>query len=68
MRAESKNPAEAGFSEELKLTDKPHSFWNSVVGQSFILPPRSKNPAEAGFSEELKLTDKPGSVVGQSFI
>jgi len=29
---ESKNPAEAGFSKKLKLTDKP----GSVVGQSFI--------------------------------
>jgi|GEM_PF-6895106 len=32
LRHKSKNPAEAGFSEELKLTDKP----GSVVGQSFI--------------------------------
>ncbi|MGS4820991.1 hypothetical protein ACN4GA_18525, partial [Raoultella terrigena] len=33
--AESKNPAEAGFSEESKLTDKPRSFHEECRGQSF---------------------------------
>jgi hypothetical protein len=48
---ESKNPAEAGFCKELKLTDKPRSFENSVVdSHSSSRRPESKNPAEAGFS------------------
>ncbi|QPF09398.1 hypothetical protein [Raoultella terrigena] len=80
--AESKNPAEAGFSEELKLAAKPRSFHEERRGQSFalsvpslsfclILCAESKNPAEAGFSEELKLAAKPRSFHeerrGQSF-
>jgi len=38
----------------VKLTDKPLSFWYSVVGShsSLFQPPDSKNPAEAGFSKE----------------
>ncbi|HDT4318653.1 TPA: hypothetical protein QHN47_003684 [Klebsiella aerogenes] len=46
----------------MKLTDKPLSFWYSVVDShsSLFHPPDSKNPAEAGFlHKEVKLTDKP---------
>ena len=47
-----KTPPERGFYiEEVKLTDKPLSFWYSVVDShsSLFQPPDSKNPAGAGF-------------------
>jgi len=46
---ESKNPAEAGFSEWLKLNDKPRSFEHSVVGShsSFLLTLKQK-PRRSG--------------------
>ncbi|MBF8483570.1 hypothetical protein FR830_02935 [Klebsiella aerogenes] len=47
-----KTPPRRGFYiEEVKLTDKPLSFWYSVVDShsSLFQPPDSKNPAEAGF-------------------
>ncbi|KDF19613.1 hypothetical protein AF47_02741, partial [Klebsiella aerogenes MGH 61] len=42
------------YIKEVKLTDKPLSFWYSVVDShsSLFQPPDSKNPAEAGFSKE----------------
>ncbi|HFZ2352584.1 TPA: hypothetical protein ACIJ11_004306, partial [Klebsiella aerogenes] len=47
-----KTPPRRGFYiKEVKLTDKPLSFWYSVVDShsSLFHPPDSKNPAEAGF-------------------
>ncbi len=58
-----KTPPKRGFYvKEVKLTDKPLSFWYSVVDShsSLYHLPDSKNPAGAGFlRKEVKLTDKP---------
>ncbi|PAN81184.1 hypothetical protein CIW65_21180 [Enterobacter cloacae] len=46
----SKNPAEAGFSNKLKLTDKPRSFIESGVdSHSSLLAQIAKTPPKRGF-------------------